>query len=75
MTAPLRWPENAETVRMNSLSNIRRLREILRNIQRLSREIEVVKDLGDAIEYTHMIENELLSVGPRAEKEYCNGGH
>lgn len=75
MTAPRRWPEYADNARMDSLADIRRLREILRNIQKLSREIEIVKDLGDAIEHTHIIENRLNSVGPRVECEQHTMGY
>ena len=75
MTAPLRWPENAENVRMDSLTNIRRIREIMRNVSKASREIEVIKALLDAIEYTYAIENQLNSVGPKAEKEQRSMGY
>jgi len=75
MTAPLRWPENAENVRMDSLTDIRRIREILRNVTRISREIDVVKALMDAIDYTYRIENKLNSVGSKVEKEQRSMGY
>jgi hypothetical protein len=75
VTEPLRWPENAENARMDSLTNARRIREIIRNITKISREIEVVKSLFDAMEYTYMIENQLISVGPKAEKEQRSMGY
>lgn len=75
MTEPHRWPENAENVRMDSLTNVRRIREIVKNVAKVSREIDVIKALLDAIEYTYMIESQLNSVGPKAEKEQRSMGY
>jgi hypothetical protein len=75
VTEARRWPENAENARMDSLTNIRRIREILRNVSKVSREIEVVKSLLDAIEYSYAIENQLNSVGPRAESDQRSMGY
>jgi hypothetical protein len=69
MTPPRKWPENAEYVRTISLSNVRKIREIVRYAQRISKELEVVKQLSEALEYTYTVENDLNSVGPKAEKE------
>ncbi len=62
MTAPLRWPENAEKVRMNSLSNVRKIREHALKISRIAREIEVMKISAEILELTHTIEIALNSV-------------
>jgi hypothetical protein len=75
MTEPHRWPENAENVRMDSLTNIRRIREIMKSVAKVSREIEVIKALMDAVEYTHIIEKDLNSVGPKAEKDQRTMGY
>ncbi len=75
MTAPLKWPEKAEDVRMESLSNVRRIREILRNIAKVTREIETTKSLMDAIELTYSTEIKLNSVGSKAEKEKRTMGY
>ncbi len=69
MTPQRRWPENAENVRIDSLTRIRRIRETILNAQRLSREIEVIKLLLPALETTFAIERDLCSVGPLAERE------
>lgn len=74
MTEPLRWPENAENVRMDSLTNIRRMRDIVRSIGKTSKELEVIKGLMDAIELSYVIENQLNSVGPKAEREQRSMG-
>ena len=69
MTAPLRWPDKAELVRTNSLSNVRKIREILRSATRLSKDIELMRSMVEALELTFQIEIDLLSVGAKAEKE------
>ena len=42
---------------------------MIRYAQKLSREIEIVKQLADAIEWTYVIECDLKDVGPKADKE------
>lgn len=54
---------------MDSLTHVRRIREIVISVAKVTREIESIKALLDAVEYTHTIENQLISVGPKAEKE------
>jgi hypothetical protein len=69
MTAPLRWPDKAETARMDSISNVRKIREIIRGATRLSKDIELMRSMVEALELTFAIEIDLLSVGAKAEKE------
>ncbi len=69
MTAPLRWPDRAEEARTNSMSNAREIRRILLKITRVSKDIELMRSLAEAIEITHTIELELMTVGAKAEKE------
>lgn len=69
MTPPRRWPENAEEVRTQSLSKIRHMRDVIRCAMKLSREADVIKQLTEALEETYVLECDLKSVGPKAEKE------
>ncbi len=75
MTPALRWPENAERVRMESLANTRHIRDLIRCVMRNSREIETIKQLSDALEVTYEIECDLKSVGAKAEKEQRTMGY
>ncbi len=74
MTAPLRWPDKAEKARTNSLSNVRKIREILRGAIRLSKDIELMRSMAEIQELTFTIEIDLLSVGAKAEKEQRMNG-
>jgi len=74
MTAPLRWPDKAETARMNSLTNVRKIREIIRGATRLSKDIDLMRSMVEALELTFTIEIDLLSVGAKAEKEQKTTG-
>jgi len=74
MTAPLRWPDKAETARMNSLTNVRKIREIIRGATRLSKDIDLMRSMVEALELTFTIEIDLLSVGAKAEKEQRTTG-
>ena len=69
MTAPLRWPDKAEKVRTDSLSNIRKIRRLALSNTRLSKDIELMRSLAEICELSHIIEIDLLSVGAKAEKE------
>jgi hypothetical protein len=74
MTAPLRWPDKAETARMDSLTNVRKIREIIRGITRLSKDIEMMRAMAEVQDLTFTIEIDLLSVGAKAEKEQKTTG-
>jgi len=74
MTAPLRWPDKAEKVREDSLSNVRRIRGLILKITRVSKDIELMRTLYEITELTHTIELDLLSVGAKAEKEQKTAG-
>ena len=74
MTAPLRWPDNAERARENTLSNTRKIREILRGAIRLSKDVELMRSMAEAFELTFRIEIDMLSVGAKAEKEQKAAG-
>jgi len=47
----------------------------MKSVAKVSREIEVIKALMDAVEYTHVIEKDLNSVGPKAEKDQRTMGY
>lgn len=69
MTAPLRWPDKCEQVRMNSISNVRAIRQIIRDLTRLSKDVEFMRKMAEAMEITYQIEIDLNLVGAKAEKE------
>ncbi len=75
MTAPLRWPDKAEMVRTNTLSNIRKIRRIALGQTKISKDIELMRALAEILELTHMVEIDLLSVGAKAEKEQRTMGY
>ncbi len=54
---------------MNSLYNVRRIREIIRGATRLSKDIDLMRSMVEALELTFKVEIDLLSVGAKAEKE------
>jgi hypothetical protein len=59
---------------MNSLTNVRKIREIIRGATRLSKDIDLMRSMVEALELTFTIEIALLSVGAKAEKEQKTTG-
>jgi hypothetical protein len=53
---------------------VRKIREILRGATRLSKDIELMRSMVEALELTFTIEIDLLSVGAKAEKEQKTTG-
>ena len=59
---------------MNSLTNVRKIREIIRGVTRLSKDIEMMRAMAEVQDLTFTIEIDLLSVGAKAEKEQKTTG-
>ena len=54
---------------MNSISNVRAIRQIIRDLTRLSKDVEFMRKMAEAMEITYQIEIDLNLVGAKAEKE------
>jgi hypothetical protein len=73
MTAPQRWPDNAEYARIDSIAKVHMIRNAIVNVTQHSNEIYVVKVLQDVLVKTFEIEILLNSVGPKADKQKSMG--
>ncbi len=51
------------------MSNTRLIRRIVLEIERTTKDIELMRKMVEIVELTHTIENDLGSVGAKAEKE------